>query len=1018
MKHVPLAIVAMLAVGSLLASAGTVTVFEGGAPEAVAVLEDPECCDFVNITLPAECHIRKATMNLSAQIPDYTCPDCPEAVQVFLDDTLLWEFNGTDYGGFGLQDAFVNETGSWRSGFGLQGGTNSSGIRLPKKAVVQNATLEINGSGPGGWVQSMNFTGAAVGDYFGMSVSNAGDVNNDGDDDVIVGAPYNSAGGSYAGRAYLFFGGAAMDSSPDVILTGEAANDYLGYSVSGAGDVNNDGYADVIVGAIGNDAGGANAGRAYIFFGGTAMDSTADVIFTGEAAGDYFGGSVSGAGDVNNDGYGDVIVGARGNDAGGANAGRAYIYFGGASTDSTADVIFTGAAATDLFAYSVSGYGDVNNDGYSDVIVGARGNDAGGTDAGAAYTYQWLPGIRDPGISVGQKNVWTHAGFFNSTNSTKDLSQVLNGYISTALPAGIDKYGIPYVYVPVEVDAKNRGNITLSELNITYNYTSPVPEFTERLSSYISAHKAYKDANGNLTVPFTVRSRTAGKVKLLDLNIITDEAPRLLRAIPNVEMDEDSMLSDSVNLWDYFEDDFDKDEQLEFGLGSATNDSIVKVEIIGNQYLSVDAAEGDQNDNWTGVVDVVVKASDTWGSTRESNPFQIMVTNVNDAPIITSEPPVKGAGAQDYRYQVVALDGDNDTLTYELTKKPDNMKINGSTGLISWIPSKWGKYNVAVTASDGTLTASQDFRISVPNRPPRVTNTTIPTAYINELYACNIQAIDDDGDTLRFSLLGQMDSMTLDASNGWINWTPNRLGDIPVSIAISDGQDTTRYDFIINVVQGNRAPRFTTTPATAAIVGLPYSYDANATDADNDALDFQSVAIPAGMAIDNATGVVSWTPAAAGNFTVKISVLDGKGGQAVQEFTVIVKSRVKAKLEVTAPLDNQKLKGKAAITGKVTKGTLEVSKLQIKIDSGEWSDIPANTTWTYTLDTTKLSNGKHTLQVRAYDGKDYSDVVNRTVTVDNAKEAGKGFIPGFGAGVIAVMVVPLALAWSWLRRKR
>ena len=123
------------------------------------------------------------------------------------------------------------------------------------------------------------------------------------------------------------------DPLPEAIterfFTGQAAGDLFGYSVSRAGDVNGDGYSDIIVGANGNDAGGNNAGRAYIYFGGASMDNTADVILTGEAAGDYFGYSVSTAGDVNGDGYSDVIVGAYLNDAGGSDAGRAYIYFGG-----------------------------------------------------------------------------------------------------------------------------------------------------------------------------------------------------------------------------------------------------------------------------------------------------------------------------------------------------------------------------------------------------------------------------------------------------------------------------------------------------------------------------------------------------------------------------------------------------------------------------------------------------------------------------------------------------------------
>ena len=236
-------------------------------------------------------------------------------------------------------------------------------------------------------VADVSLTGASVGDWFGWSVSSAGDVNGDGYSDVIVGAILNDAGGTGAGRAYIYFGGSSMNNVADLIMTGEAGSDQFGVSVSSAGDVNGDGYSDVIVGANGNDAGGSNAGRAYIYFGGSAMNNVADVIMTGAAAGDQFGISVSSAGDVNGDGYSDVIVGAYGNDAVGTDAGRAYVYFGGSSMNDIADVLLTGEAASDGLGISVATAGDVNGDGYSDLIVGANLNDAGGSNAGRAYVY-------------------------------------------------------------------------------------------------------------------------------------------------------------------------------------------------------------------------------------------------------------------------------------------------------------------------------------------------------------------------------------------------------------------------------------------------------------------------------------------------------------------------------------------------------------------------------------------------------------------------------------------------------
>ncbi|MBK7159904.1 MAG: FG-GAP repeat protein, partial [Ignavibacteria bacterium] len=224
-------------------------------------------------------------------------------------------------------------------------------------------------------VADVTMTGESTGHNFGSSVSGAGDVNNDGFSDVIVGA-YGS--NTNTGKAYVYFGGVSMNNIADVTFTGETSQSDFGYSVSGAGDVNGDGYHDVIIGAYGFNSG---FGRAYIYFGGISMNNTADVIMIGGAIIDYFGISVSNAGDVNDDGYSDVIVGSYGYNS---FTGRAYVFYGGASMNSIADVTMTGEATNNSFGYSVSDAGDVNGDGFADVYVGAW---AYSSSKGRAYLY-------------------------------------------------------------------------------------------------------------------------------------------------------------------------------------------------------------------------------------------------------------------------------------------------------------------------------------------------------------------------------------------------------------------------------------------------------------------------------------------------------------------------------------------------------------------------------------------------------------------------------------------------------
>ena len=343
------------------------------------------------------------------------------------DDLIVGAYRG-DGGGSHSGEAYI-----------IYGKAGTAGTQFGTR-VGRSQVLDTTNLAP---TDGFILQGDAAGDWLGVSVSGAGDINGDGRDDLIVGALAGDDGGGNAGEAYIIYGKPGGTGSQfgtlvggrqvldttnlapadGFILQGDTIRDELGWSVSGAGDINGDGRDDLIVGAVLGDDGGLDAGEAYIIYGkagsgsqfGTTirgrqvLDTThlapADgFILQGDAADDRLGHTVSGAGDINGDGYDDLIVGARYGDDGGDDTGEAYILYGKAGTgsqfgtlvggrqvldttglSSTDGFILQGDVAGDELGESVSGAGDINNDGYDDLIVGARFGDDGGEDAGEAY---------------------------------------------------------------------------------------------------------------------------------------------------------------------------------------------------------------------------------------------------------------------------------------------------------------------------------------------------------------------------------------------------------------------------------------------------------------------------------------------------------------------------------------------------------------------------------------------------------------------------------------------------------
>jgi hypothetical protein len=933
---------------------------------------------------------------------------------------------------------------------------------------------------PGGWANNVLLNNSDVTIWgtgnitLGQSVSDAGDYNDDGYDDIVVGAPMwppDSPGNPSTGRVYIYMGKATgwkknlTTNDANHIVEGADTNDKIGATNAGLGDVNGDGIDDLLIGGPDSDTNDPARGLVWLTLGARSgwNPQFITTAYYSSKNYEYLGAGLSTAGDVNGDGLADFIIGARNYGIGTTSGGEAHLVLGDhtwASTGTTpTNATFLGEVNADRVA-PVSGGGDINGDGYDDLIIGAPANDEGpGNDAGQTYlvfpdtnlppstttsvklysdsafktqtnirgmnetVYVELVGtdgnatrrdialvrvssettnpvglnlrLMETGLNTGKyrgnftirpwsdkdhrcinATPWENITVKSVTDSTKNAIVVLRGTLELFASGPLDKaqedmeYSVAFstLKAPSVLWGYNvtpaadwltwsLGNHTLNgtpnNAHVAIDYTVKVNATCFDVVAGTTFHLLVNNTPPTLG-PTTLPVATQGVPYLVDFqsddegqgqtkwSLTTtilwaqfNTTTGVLNGTPGyndigtrnitVKVDDHHGAVNSTTLKLVVLNVNDRPNMTNLDVKRAYEEQLysVKYNATDNDLAYGDnlkwtmrtnagpwltfkselsnlsaVLEGTPGNNDTGVFWVNVTVTDM-AKGMDSHNFTLTVVNINDPPRITSLPVTKAYINHSWSYQVVATDDDDKTLSYSLNELPLGMVIGKSDGLVKWTPvlGQVGSSQVVVNVSDGRAHVLQTFTVTVKaNRAPAILSNPPADAIVGARYEYTpvLQDLDQDPMTMKLDVFPA--GMYINATGGKLEWLPAaaQVGDQKVTLNVTDGIDFTLQTFSVKVLLTRNHPPIipdTPSPSSAAKVGQKYFFRVQASDEDAaDVVTYSLDKAPPGMTIDHQSGIITWTPAKGdvGTHNISVSAADGKGGLDILNWTITV----------------------------------------------------------------------------------------------------------------------------------